>query len=63
MNNEYKEKFIESNQLDKLKEDFSPYKKYIELSKNTYVTIFYNLSGDTLLIIPIPKKNKNFTTI
>jgi len=63
MNNEYKEVFIESNELDKLNEDYSPYNKYIQSSNNKYVISFYNLSGDTLLIIPIPKKNKDFTTI
>jgi len=63
MNNEYKEKFIENNELDKLHEDYNSYKKYIESSKNKYVTSFHNLSGDTILIIPIPKKNKDFTTI
>ena len=28
-----------------------------------YVTSFENLSGDALLVIPIPKQGKNFTTI
>jgi len=41
----------------------SSFQKYIDSSTNKYVTSFSNLSGDSLLIIPIPKKNKDFTTI
>ena len=63
MNNEYKEIFIENIKLDKIKEDFTSFKEYIDYSTNKYVTTFNNPSGDTLLIIPIPKKNKNFETI
>ena len=63
MNNNYKEKFIECDSLNTLQEDFSQFQKHIELSKNKYVTSFSNISGDSILIIPIPKKNKNFTTI
>jgi len=63
MNNNYKEKFIESELLNSLQEDSSQFQKYIELSKNKYVTSFSNISGDSVLIIPILKKNKNFTTI
>lgn len=63
MNNNYKEKFIEYDLLNTLQEDSSQFQKYIELSKNKYVTSFSNISGDSILIIPIPKKNKNFTTI
>lgn len=59
----YKVKFIENENLDKMKQDYSTFIDKIKISKNNYVTSFYNLSGDTLLIIPIPKQNKNFTTI
>lgn len=59
----YKEKFIENNYLDKMKEDYSSFYEHIKKSKNKYVISFNNLSNDTLLIIPTPKKNKNFTTI
>lgn len=59
----YKEKFIENNYLDKMKEDYSSFYEHIKKSKNKYVISFNNLSNDTLLIIPTPKKNKKFTTI
>ena len=63
MKNKYKEKFIESKQLQHITQDYSSFIDYIQNSKNQYVTSFINLSGDTLLIIPIPKKNKDYTTI
>lgn len=63
MNNEYKEIFIENDTLNDIKQDYKPFKKYIDESKNKYVTSFYNLSGDTILIIPIPRKNKDYSTI
>lgn len=60
---EYKVKFIENKYLDEMVQDYSSFMDKIKKSKNNYVTSFYNLSGDTLLVIPIPKQNKNFTTI
>jgi hypothetical protein len=52
MNHNYKEKFIESNSLNTLQEDFSQFQKYIDLSKNKYVTSFSNISGDSILHRP-----------
>lgn len=63
MDNIYKEKFIENSILDKLNENYYSFTSYINSSKNKYVSIFYNLSRDSVMIIPIPKENKNFTTI
>jgi hypothetical protein len=63
MNNIYEDKLIENNNLDNIKQDYSSFIKHITKSINKYVTSFNNLSGDTILIIPIPKKNKDFTTI
>ena len=63
MKNKYQEKFIENKQLQRITQDYSSFIDYIQNSKNQYVTSFINLSGDTLLIIPIPKKNKDYTTI
>lgn len=39
------------------------YKEYIQKSRNSYVTSFPNLSGDTMLVIPMPVKSKNFATL
>ena len=60
--NIYKEEFIPKRRLNR-KQDYSLYKSYIRKNKNKYVTSFMNLSGDTLLIIPMPRKNKNFISI
>ena len=63
MNNKYKNKFIENNNLNNIKQDYSSFLEYINKSNNKYVTSSKNLSGDTLLIIPMPRKNKDFTTM
>jgi hypothetical protein len=63
MNNKYEEIFIENDTLNNIKQDYKSFKKYIDESKNKYVTSFNNLSGDTILIIPIPRKNKDYSTI
>lgn len=58
----YKEKFVKTNLLPK-NQDYSSFLEYIEKSKNKYVTSFWNLSRTTRLVIPIPRKNKNFCTL
>ena len=63
MNSKYEDKYIENKYLSKMKEDNSPFKKEIMKSKNKNVTSFFNLSKDAYLIIPIPRKNKIFTTL
>jgi hypothetical protein len=62
---DYEEKFIESKRLssETKRQTYKSFQRYIEESPNDYVTLFYNLSGDTLLIIPIPRKDLSFTTI
>ena len=64
LENEYEEKFIEDDDLQKMSQNYCSYKTEIQKSKNRYVTSFDSLSKDgTLLIIPMPRKNKVFTTI
>jgi hypothetical protein len=63
MDNEYEEIFIENNSLNNMYQDYTNFLEYIKSSKNKYVVSFPNLSGDSILIIPIPRKNKDFTTI
>ena len=62
MDSEYKENYIINNSLP-CEQDYSSYQTYITNSKNKYVLSFPNLSGDSILIIPIPRKNKKMTTI
>ena len=54
--------FIEYKGLPE-EQDYTSFKSYINNSKNKYVVSFNNLSGNTLLVIPMPRKNKNFATI
>jgi len=64
LSNEYKEIYIESERLEKISQDYSPFNEYFFKPKNKYVTSFSNLSGDSILIIPIPNKSKyNYTTL
>ncbi len=46
-----------------MKQDSTSFKNQINKSKNKYVTSFYNLSKSAYLIIPIPRKDKIFTTL
>ena len=59
--------FNESFKIDKslpIHQNYKQFNKYIKNnSKNKYCISFYNLNKDTLLIIPVPRKNKNFATI
>lgn len=64
----YEEKFIESDELDQMAlsgENYGNFIQYINkaITNNHYVTSFFNLSKDTLLIVPTPHKAKNYTTI
>jgi len=62
LQNKYKEKFIQSPKLN-FKQDYSAFDKHIQKSSNKYAVAFYNLSKDALLVIPMPRKNKDFSTI
>jgi len=64
MTNKYKEKFIENDKLEEFKhQDFSSFNDQIKKSNNEYAIAFNNLSNDARLIIPIPQKDKDFTTM
>jgi hypothetical protein len=62
LQNKYKEKFIQSPKLN-FKQDYTAFAKHIAKSTNKYAISFYNLSKDALLVIPMPRKNKDFSTI
>lgn len=68
LSNEYKEKFIESNRLQQIEQDFDQFAEHFIKPKNKYVTSFTNLSGSSVLVVPIPQKTKtnsvrNYTTL
>lgn len=62
LQNEYKEKFIISSRL-KCKQDYSAFSKQIASASNSNAIAFFNLSKDAMLVIPMPRKNKDFSTI
>lgn len=53
-NNIYEEKYILNKCLDEMDYDSITYSEYINKSTNIHVTSFQNLSGDAILVIPIP---------
>ena len=63
LTNAYKEKYIQSDEL-KFKSDFTSFNEHVRRERdNMYSTKFFNLSKDTLLVIPMPRKGKDFSTI
>jgi hypothetical protein len=61
-NVEYKESFMINHKLPEI-QNTKDFQEYIKRSKNKYVTVFPNLSKDTILVIPIPVNGKNYTTL
>lgn len=57
----YNEEFIEDNYLNNIKQDYKPFHEHFK--KHKYVTFFPNLSKDTILVVPIPKKGKDFSSM
>lgn len=58
----FEEEYLECPTLPTY-QDYSQFQKYIEKSKNKHVVSFHNLSKDTILVIPMPRKNRNFATL
>tara|TARA_Y100000389_G_C17232210_1_gene398750 strand:- start:215 stop:709 length:495 start_codon:yes stop_codon:yes gene_type:complete len=60
----YKEEFIEDERLLKAKEDLEPFAEHLDKNKvEKYAISFPNLSGDTILVVPMPRKSKKFTNM
>ena len=62
----YKEEFIENNSLICETHDLDTYKPHFEKNKNKnkkYAINFKNFVGDTMLIIPTPRINKNYSNL
>ena len=61
---EYKEEFLEDERLLNKKQGVKPFSEYLDKNKDEkYAISFPNLSGDTTLVIPIPRKSKKFTNL
>jgi len=62
----YQQKFIPDSRLSLMQQDSASFDKEINKAirkGNKYATSFTNLGGDAILIIPIPRQEKNFATI
>ena len=66
LKNDGNSKYEHSFKYDPLlpdKQNKAPYKEYFENPPNKYVAIFPNLSNNTILVVPIPRKGKNYATL
>jgi hypothetical protein len=61
-NSTFKEEFIIEPMLN-VEQDYSAFSQHINKSKSKHVINFMNLSRDTILVVPMPKKTKNFSNI
>lgn len=59
---QYKEVFIPNPRLPQI-QDYSSFEEHIINSKSKSAVSFFNPSKTTLLVIPIPRKNKNYATL
>lgn len=63
MKGDYKAKFIPNTALSKMTQNYKPFLQHIQNANNRYVVSFLNLSKRALLVIPVPRVGKQFTTI
>lgn len=61
-NSKFIEKFRVNDKLP-IQQNFNSFKSHIKKSKNKYVTSFYNLNKDTILVVPVHRRYKNYATI
>lgn len=61
-NVEYKQRFRTNNKLA-LTQNKKDFNEHIKHSKNKYALSFPNLSKDTMLVIPMPVRGKNYATL
>ena len=58
---QYKEEFLEDERLLNKKQDLKTFEE--KFKKEKYAVSFSNLSGDTILVVPVPRKGKRFTNM
>ena len=61
-NVEFKQSFRIDDLLP-LEQDKTVFNKFFNRSKNKNVVAFYNLSKDTILVVPMPISGKNYATL
>ena len=59
---EFKQRFRTADELPQVQNTAS-FQEYIQNSKNKYVVSFPNLSRDTMLVVPMPVRGKNYATL
>jgi len=59
----YEEKLIVNFQLKAMIQNENSFKQHIKDSKDDHVTSFLNISKSAMLVIPMPRKGKIFTTL
>jgi len=63
MDTDYEEKFIESDRLEKINQDYDPFAEHFIKPKNKYVTSFLNLSKKSLLVVPVPLRDSQKASV
>ena len=64
LNSPFKQRFVKAPQLKSLKEDYSAFQSHFKnLNPRTSVVSFWNKSGDTRLIVPVPLQGHTYTTL
>ena len=58
----YKQTFRTNSDLSQ-KQNYTDFQEYIKKSQNKYVVSFPNLNKDTMLVIPMPVRGKDYTTL
>jgi hypothetical protein len=58
----YKQTFRTNNKLPQ-NQNIKAFEEYIKKSQNKYVVSFPNLSKDTMLVVPMPVRGKNYATL
>jgi hypothetical protein len=61
-NVEFKQAFRTHRELPG-KQDYSSFRDHIQRCTDDHVAVFPNMSGDTLLVIPMPLRGKNYATL
>ena len=61
-NTEYRQSFRVDTNLAQI-QSLNEYSEHFKNSKNRYVVTFPNLSGDILLVCPMPMNGKNYATL
>lgn len=56
-------KFVKTNDFDGVTQDYSRFADHIKNSTSKYVLCFFNLTKTSMLVVPMPKRGKQFTTI